>query len=149
MKNNNIEIALTSAVVFLGVLVAAVLAPKNEYFFGNFIFYWLPQLIIISLLLILKYRLAVVSGCAFIMALYLVLYGAWVSSQPKDGLIWLGYVFSIPGAALGALAAGYFLKVRIRETTVFIAIAVTSLASAVGVIVNQAAVCSTVMYCGY
>lgn len=85
-------------------------------------------------------------GAAAAVPLYFALYLAWVHSQPADGLIWLGYVFSLPGAALGALIGAAIARdYRSRGRRVLIGIGV--LATALGIALNQATLCMTLMHC--
>lgn len=85
-------------------------------------------------------------GAAAAVLLYFVLYLAWVHSQPPDGLIWLGYVVSLPGAALGALVGAVIARgYRSRGRRVLVGIGV--LVTAAGIAINQAALCMTLMHC--
>lgn len=137
--------------VVLGVAVAFALAPRDSYLFmfGNVAFFWLPQAIILGVLIPLSSRAAVISGTAIVLALYLATFGAWVFSRvPPDSMAWLGYIFSLPGAGLGALIG--MLVVRQRNFgTAFIAGIVSALYTALGLGVNQTLICNTVMSCGF
>jgi hypothetical protein len=137
------------SLVTAGLIVAAVLAPKNRFFLANFAWYWLPHAAVLGLLVLLKVRPAVVAGCALVLAAFLAGYGAWIFTRPQpEPLAWLGYLFSIPGAAIGALAAAVASKYRPALTALAaggIGLALTS----IGLAINQGVVCSTVMYCGF
>lgn len=134
--------------VLAGVVVAALLSPKDVYFMGNFAFYWVPQGVVFAVLLFFVSRPAVLSGVAVVLALYLALYGAWVFSRPHpESMAWLGYLFSLPGAGLGAIAGALYVK-RQSYTRAAIAGAVAALFTFAGLALNQLVVCSTVMYCG-
>jgi hypothetical protein len=136
--------------VLAGVAVAIVLAPKNDFFFGNFMFYWIPQAIVLGILISFTSRPAVVSGVAVILALYLAAYGAWLFFTTTDdaGLAWLGYLFSLPGAAIGAIAGALFIKQRNYQRAMIVG-AIAAVSSLVGLVLNQLLICSTVMYCGF
>jgi hypothetical protein len=137
--------------VITGVGVAFVLAPRDSYLFmfGNVAFFWLPQAIVLGILIPLSSRSAVVSGTAIVLALYLAAFGAWVFSSPRpDSMAWLGYIFSLPGAGVGALI-GLFVVRRRNFSTAFTAGAISALCTLFGLIANQALICGTVMYCGF
>jgi hypothetical protein len=135
--------------VLAGVAVAVVLAPKDDYFFGNFMFYWIPQAIVLGILIPFTSRPAVVSGAAAILALYLAAYGAWHFSRPHpESMAWLGYIFSLPGAAIGAIVGGIFIKQRSYQRAMVVG-AIAAASTLVGLALNQLLVCSTVMYCGF
>lgn len=87
---------------------------------------------------------AVGAGAAVL--LYFVLYTVWVHSQPPDGLIWLGYVFSLPGALLGGLIGAVIAR-DYRTRPVRVALCIGLLAIAFGIAANQAVLCSTLVYC--
>jgi hypothetical protein len=134
-----------------GILVASVLAPWDEYFFGNFAFYWLPQAVVLGILMSVYPRPAAISGAAVVLAAYLAAFGAWLffrSHSHAESLAWLGYLFSLPGAAIGATAGAVFAKRRNFHPaeTVGMVVAVPAL---VGLVLNQTLICSTLMHCSF
>jgi len=136
--------------VLAGVVVAIVLAPKDDYFFGNFMFWWIPQAIVLGILISFTSRPAVVSGAAVILAIYLAAYGMWLSltSTNDNGLAILGYLFSLPGAAVGAIAGAFFIKQRNYQRAVVIG-SVAAASTLAGLALNQLLLCNTLMYCGF
>jgi|WetSurMetagenome_2_1015567.scaffolds.fasta_scaffold501337_1 hypothetical protein len=144
-EKNEYYIALFS--ILFGVIVTIVLSPKNEYFFGNFVSYWAPQVIIIALLMVLRFRPAIISGCAIVLSVYLVCYWAWMQSLPaREGLEWLGYYFSLPGAIIGSIIAGIDSKYHLNNQ-IFKTILISAFLTFIGLFLNQIIVCGTVMYC--
>lgn len=138
--------------VLSGVAVAVLLSPKDDYFLGNFAFYWLPQAIVLAVLLVFVSRPAVLSGVAIVLAIYLALFGAWVFSRSHpDSMAWLGYLSSLPGAGLGAIVGALYVERVDRQgyTRAAIAGAVAALFTFSGLALNQLVVCSTEMYCGF
>ena len=133
------------AVVFLliSIIVAIVLSPKNTYFLGNFLYYWLPQAIVVIVLLLLRLRLAVISGAVFALTLSLIGY-----SMFNDSMAWIGYMFIIPVGFLGAMTYGLITKSKksIPYTKVIIYSTVSTM---IGIGIVQFILCSTVMYCGW
>ncbi|MEQ1533984.1 MAG: hypothetical protein ABL906_10515 [Sideroxydans sp.] len=146
------EITNESFFLFLGVLagviVAAVLAPWDDYFLANFMFYWIPQAVILGVLMSVSSRPAAVAGTAIILAFYLAAYWAWLHHVKSDdaGLAWLGYLFSLPGAAVGALFGASFIE-RKKYKYAKVACLILAASTLVGLALNQLLICSTVMYC--
>jgi hypothetical protein len=134
--------------VFLGILVAVYIAPSGSYFFGNFIYFWLPQVGVFLLPAIVYSRPAVISGAALALALYLAAFHSWNSLSGPDSMAWLSYLFSLPGAAIGAVAGALHMKnkIKIKAAHVGTVIAASTLT---GLAINQMFVCGTVMYCGF
>jgi hypothetical protein len=98
--------------ITLGLAVSCVLAlPCDGYFLGNVSFYWGAQACILVLVWLLRPRAAVVAGIALVLAMYPVVFGLWVRSD-REGLVWLAYLFSFPGAAIGAVGAALSLRRR-------------------------------------
>jgi uncharacterized membrane protein YoaK (UPF0700 family) len=134
--------------VAAGLAAAAAFAPATSFFLGNFFLYWLPQGGVLVLLSMYKPpRPAAYAGVAGALAAYFLLFHSWVfSRQHPESMAWLGYLFSIPGAVVGAFVALALLARRQITQAVPIGIA-CALGVASGLAVNQAIVCSTVMHC--
>jgi uncharacterized membrane protein YfcA len=113
-------------------------------------YYWLPQAIILGLLMLSPYRFAVISGTAIVLALYLVCFWIWVFSHRWDdgSLAWLGYLFSLPGAGIGAFVGELFIRRYKFNKTITISV-ISALCTFIGLVINQTIICSTVMYCGF
>ncbi len=106
-KNNLIAVS----VVVFGIFVAAIIAPKDKLFFGNFAYYWGPQLLTFILIIVFRFPIGILTGSAFIFALYLFAFHSWASSLgTHDALVWLMYLFSFIGSGLGVLVAGISCK---------------------------------------
>ncbi len=133
--------------ILIGVAVAIYLSPKDSYFFENFIFYWLPQAIVIAILFIARYKVPIICGAALILSTYLVCFYLWIFSKPHpESMAWLGYVFSFPGAVIGALSSAPIAKrFEIKHSVLLGATALVF--TFIGLALNQALVCETVMYC--
>ncbi|NBF13449.1 hypothetical protein GV818_32920 [Pseudomonas sp. Fl4BN1] len=96
-----------AAAVLWGLLVAAGRASNSGgYFWENFAFYWLPQALILGLLLLTRPPLALFTGVALALSAHLQLMSLWISS-PIDVMGWLFYLFDFPGALIGTLIARY------------------------------------------
>ena len=144
----NHERCVAVAGVLLGLCVSAALAPKNSFFFPNMAYFWGSQLAVLALTLPLKPRPAIIAGVSVALAVYLGAFGAWLFSRTHpESMAWLGYLCSLPGAALGALIATFSLRSRTAMNTLVIGLVAMS-AVLLGAFLNQAVVCSTVMYCG-
>jgi hypothetical protein len=145
------ESVVAGLCISLGVGVAIYLSPKDEYFAGNFAYFWLPHAVILAVLVLIRARFASVAACAFVMTAYLVAFDTWVSTlSPRDGLAWVGYLFALPGAAVGAIVSVLVLaRVPVRNVlrgAGSISI-VTALLTVAGLSANQAVLCATVMHC--
>jgi len=105
------EYLLLLIALLFGLIVAVVFAPKNNFFFGNFAYFWGPQAIIFLLIIVLRFRIGILTGCAFILAIFLLVFHSWVFSHDRpEALVWIFYLFSFPGAGVGAILAGFFCK---------------------------------------
>jgi len=97
--------------IMLGLAVSAALAPKNSWFLPNAAFFWGSQLAVLAMLLMLWPRPAVVGGVAAALAIYLAAFGTWLFTRrgdPGASMAWNVYVLSLPGAAIGAIAIGFW-----------------------------------------
>lgn len=68
------------------------------------------------------------------------------NSRP-DGLLALAHLFSLPGALIGLLAAGWIVRQRTASSSIA-ALLVAMLGVAAGFLLNQLLLCRTLMYCG-
>jgi hypothetical protein len=141
------ERRLAISALVLEFLVAALLAQKGPNFLPNLGFFWLSQLLALSLCLPFRPRPAVIAGAALALVTYLAAFALWLATHPdRVGLVWFGYLFSLPGAAVGAIAGALLLRDRFRYG-VAIAILLTAGLALLGVLLNQTMICMTVMYC--
>lgn len=141
------EVGTAWGVVLVGGIVAVAIAPWDSYFLPNFLWYWLPHMCILFPMWLLRTRPAALAGTATVLALYLGAFDLWVLAQGHfEGLAWLGYLFSLPGAMLGALLATVWLRDR-DWTAVWVGLATAGLVLT-GLTANQFIVCNTVMSCG-
>ena len=137
------------ACVLSGLLVAVLLAPKDYTFLPNLAFLWLPQLAVLLLAWFSHAnRLAALAGTALAMATYLAAFGAWLFSRPHaESLAWLGYLFSLPGAAFGVFMAAAICEGMDPAGRMFRIASTFAGAVLVGIILNQAVLCATVLHC--
>ena len=142
MKYKINEKSVTLLFVLTGVSVITIILPKNTYFLPNFLYLWVPQAIIFSLLLILKLRLAVIAGSSIVLTISVLYY--WMF---KDAMAWIGYFFILPAGFLGAMIYGLATKsatsIECDEAIIQSAVCTT-----IGIMIVQFILCSTVMYCG-
>jgi len=72
----------------------------------NFVCTWGPQVAILIVMGLLRARPAALAGAAFAMAGYLAFFKLWANAyHPNDGLVWLLYLFSMPGGLVAGIAA--------------------------------------------
>lgn len=94
-----------AAALFWGLSLAIVRAwQPMDYFWENFAAYWLPQGLILGLLLVTRPAPALFTGVALALAAHLQLFCLWINSS-VDTMGWLFYLFDFPGALIGAAIA--------------------------------------------
>ena len=81
------------------------------------------------------------------MAVYLAAYGAWLFSQQGGSLAWLGYLFSLPGAAFGALMAAALCESTAPSGHTLEVAGTFAGAVLVGILLNQGVICATILHC--
>jgi len=134
--------------LIISFTVAIISSPKNTYFLSNFLWYWIPQAIVIGLLFAFKFRLAIIAGAILALTIDLALYEIWTNSSkdPMIANVWVGYLFTIPGAFIGALLYGLKIKNKISISYKKVIINST-IFTIIGIGIIQFILCSTVMYC--
>ncbi|QFR43041.1 hypothetical protein [Sulfurimonas xiamenensis] len=144
------EHSVARIIVLLGIITAIVIAPKNHFFLPNFLYYWLPQGVIIGLLFLAKMRASVITGCSLTMTTFLISYAILMSStsEPSAAMAWIVYLFSIPGALIGAFIFGMTAKKLQYNSSIVVGIG-SLISTLIGVGIIQLAFCCTVMYCGF
>ena len=68
--------------------------------------------------------------------------------EHTEGLIALGHVFSVPGMLVGAGVSAWLLRYRVKASLPWIVAGIGFLGAALGFMVAQMIVCTTLMYCG-
>jgi len=141
---------LLSVIVIIGSAASvAAQADKNQYFWGQFWLIWGPQAAMLILLIICRSRPAAIIGSALVLSLYEVGFSVYAdATNDVNGLVWLGYFFSFPGAAIGGVIANDRLKAESFPSTGIRVVFKMAVATLIGLTLNQAVICSTVMYCG-
>lgn len=144
---NRSDLRAAAACIFLGIAIAAMLAPKTTYFLPNFLSFWGPQLAVLVVALICKPHPVIVAGTAFALAIYLALFGTWIFTRSHpDSMAWLGYISSMPGAAIGAMLAAITFRKHASQHR-FLAGGLATATVFGGIAINQIVICSTLMYC--
>lgn len=95
--------------VLAGLIVSVVAARPSapNYFLGNLAYYWLPQVAVLGILLLLRSPPALLGGVALALALHLAVFDLWLITDSIDVMGWLFYFFDFPGALVGALIAQF------------------------------------------
>lgn len=148
MKYEVNEKFIAIVLLIISFTVAIISSPKNTYFLSNFLWYWIPQAIVIGLLFAFKFRLAIIAGAILALTIDLALYEIWTNSSkdPMIANVWVGYLFTIPGAFIGALLYGLKIKNKISISYKKVIINST-IFTIIGIGIIQFILCSTVMYC--
>ncbi|MEE1880968.1 hypothetical protein V0R55_12420 [Pseudomonas soli] len=127
-----------------GMAVTTCISPFDRFFWGNVVDIWGPQAAILIILLILRAPKPVIGGTALAMALYLALFYLWFFTGGRgDVMAWFVYLFSLPGALIGACLALRLTKLAAPLT----ALALAGAWVAAGLVINQTIICSTLLYC--
>jgi hypothetical protein len=135
------------ASVLPGLVLSAMLAPKDAAFLPNFMFYALSQLIVLGLIAATMPRPAVLAGAAVALSLYFGAYAAWLLSRtPVESMAWLGYLFTLPGAVVAVLGVRMWPR-GLSGMSARAAMLAAAVAALAGLALGQVAVCSTVMHC--
>lgn len=69
-----------------------------------------------------------------------------LSSERPEGMLGLGHLSSLPGLAVGILAASIYVKNKEKKQYVLLVIGFIGAAS--GYLINQLIICNSLMYCG-
>ncbi len=86
------------------------------------------------------------AGAAVALAVTFAGYWAWALSLSRpEGLLGLGHLFSLPGAAIGLLAGAWFARRKSSASAAFVAALAFTLT---GFMLNQLVTCNTVLWCG-
>ena len=110
----------------------------------NFVYTWVPQGVVLVAMLLLGARPAALAGAAVALAGYLVFFRWWVFTfYQTDGLVWLLYLFSLPGGLVGGIAVTRWLRNRDEWAPNAAALAAATCVL-VGIVVNQICVRLTV-----
>jgi len=145
----SLEFSSAIVVVLLSAAGVAAQVGNDQYFLGQFTWIWGPQAALVALLLLFKPRPAAIVGSLLVTSVYQVAYVAFVNTHSDgEGLIWLGYLFSFPGAAIGAVLCTIWFHVRHPNSSGLRIGGVTAASTLLGLTLNQTVICSTVMYCG-
>ncbi|MBC2658853.1 hypothetical protein H7A76_25740 [Pseudomonas sp. MSSRFD41] len=102
--------AIIAIILGMALAIARAMEPQ-DYFWDNFAGYWLPQALVLGLLLLTRPASAMVAGAALALAIHLLLFCLWITT-PQDALGWIYYLLDFPGAVLGGAAARYLAKRR-------------------------------------
>ena len=65
-----------------------------------------------------------------------------------EGLLVLGHLFSMPGMLLGTGVSARLLRCRVKTTLSWLVAGIAFLGAAIGFMIAQMILCSTLMYCG-
>jgi len=122
--------------VVLGFIVTGLLTSKY-YFWGNFIWYWGPQLGVLAFTWLFRGRPALVAGTAIALAIYFAAFHTWVFTRVHpQSMMWLIYLFSMPGAVWGTIEAADWLRDR-PHLSPFTAGLIGTAAVLTGIALNQ------------
>ncbi|MFJ2692791.1 hypothetical protein [Pseudomonas sp. NPDC087336] len=70
-----------------------------------------------------------------------------LSLSRPEGLLVLGQLFSMPGMLLGTGVSAWLLRYRVKATLSWLVAGIAFLGAAIGFMIAQMILCSTLMYC--
>jgi hypothetical protein len=145
--STRIEQSGTALAVVSGAVAAAFVAPWDSFFLANFAWYWLPQASVLLLLMfVVPPHYSFFGGVAVSLTIYFLLFAWWLFWRGAESMAWLGYLFSLPGAAIGAALSRLFLVMKPGYGALKIGI-VAAAGTLLGIALNQAVVCATIFSC--
>lgn len=71
-----------------------------------------------------------------------------VSLARPEGLLVLGHLFSMPGMLVGTGVSAWLLRYRVKASLSWLVAGIAFLGAAIGFMIAQMILCSTLMYCG-
>lgn len=135
------------SISLLSVVILLVLILGDAMYIGIWYYLAIP----IAALLIAwgfksppLFQTGAVLGLSVTFLIYLSL--NWSAERP-EGLLGLGHLFSLPGAAIGLVLSAYIVKIR-SIVGVLVGFTMGLLGVLAGFFINQVVVCNTVMWCG-
>lgn len=140
-----LDTVLAVAIAFAVVLIVMV---KGDALYLGFWYYFVVPAVFLGLCAALHTKPFFLFGTSLALSITLISYVTvnWFSSRP-EGLLGLGHVFSLPGAAAGGLVAAAHLR-RYASAGPATALIVAFVGVSIGFFINQLLVCNTVMWCG-
>jgi hypothetical protein len=128
-------------------IVLALTLPLGKYFLINFLYIWVPQGLIFIMLFLIRVRFAVIAGVAIAVTLSLIGYFMW-AVHDREGLIWIGYYFILPGVLIAVGLNGFVIKSK-SSLLYGKVIIFSTLIAIIGMGIIQFVLCMTVMDCGF
>lgn len=130
------EVRWAWGAVLAGALLAVVIWRGQDMM--NFVYTWVPQVVALGAMLLIKARPAAVAGAACGFAGYLLFF-RWLAATYyiDNGLVWLLYLFSLPGGFVGAIVATTWLHKREHWSANAAALAAAAFVL-VGIAINDA-----------
>lgn len=144
-------LALRTDAIITAIAIAAALTVtfmKGDVLFIGQWYYASVFLAIFVLSAAIKTKPLFISGAVFAAAVTFVVYlrANWAPST-AEGLLALGHLFSLPGAAIGLFITGVISRYT-KSRRPALAFTTGVLGFATGFLVNQVAICGSVMACG-
>ena len=137
---------IISLAPFIFSSIESFLSYGFEYIFGYFLYFGLYPLILIFLCHLFKTRKYHLTGISFALLMQYFVYMFMSKSGDTNGLVWLGYFFTIPGLIMGVLLSCYLIikrKLNLKNITIGF------LFPFLGFLLNHIALCNTLMYCKF
>jgi hypothetical protein len=142
---------LLIAAYAIGAIVALMIPARMilsdpPTFFVNFLWLYLPTAVITFATHLICQRSSAVFGVSLILSVFLALYALFAFSKPGDGLVWLGYWFSLPGTGCGAVLGAICIRKNWVTHKIYAPLLIAS-ATLVGLTLNYYYLCLNFVSC--
>lgn len=125
------HIALAAAVV-----ACAAIAPWDQFFLPNFLYFVVPSVVVWVIGLIFKVRPVITTGAILGFAAFVVLFYLALEIYGGDSMAWLLYVFSLPGGLIAYIAVAFVAAKRLSHVPTIPAFFLSLAALVVGLFVS-------------
>jgi len=140
------KVALVAAMGAVASTALFLTAPTYLSDFSNFAFYVFCSSISACVLWLAKARPATTAGALVAGSLCVILFQYAIAGSSREGLVWLGYLFALPGTLAGVLLLT-LNRNRIDKSPLIIAGLFGFSAIAVGFLAALGGLCMTMMQC--
>jgi hypothetical protein len=138
---------LKISTLLIAISLAAVVIAGDHLFIGVW-YYALVLSLGVILGLVLRPRPLFLTGVVIALDVTLWIYAQHnASPSNQEGLLVLGHIFSLPGAAVGLIASAVLIR-RWQSLSETVVLMISIAGVLLGFALAQLAVCNTLMYCG-
>jgi hypothetical protein len=142
---------LLIAAYLIGAVIACVILFPSitsypQGFIENFLYLYLPPVSIIFATHQISQKPIVVLSVALILSLYLTVFFVYAMKHPQHEFVFLTYLFSLPGSALGAVLGAICIRRNWITHNIYAPLFV-AFSTLTGLALNQYYICSNFISC--